>query len=288
MKHTILFCVLTFFSLNTWAQKLTSLERKKIVSELERSYDLDQSTRKKYNQCASEHGAYSATCKIHEKAMVLQDSINQEVVFNILDQYGWLPVKHISVKAGKAFFYVVQHAQLQAQSKYAGKIDSAFDRKEITPVEYAYFVDRLRSKQGRAQLYGTQAATDNLGNSYLYPVENWQLADSLRKKIGAPPLKEFLKTDGARYYDSPRPDFQNNALLIGHIWDANNKGIDKVNVLIGDEVIGQSDENGFFMLQVNKEKSKSITVVLQKEGLKSIRYPIKGEQDFYEIYAQLR
>lgn len=271
----------------TSAQKLARAENKKIVSELERAYDLDQSTRKSYNQCASEHGANSIRCDEFRKSLITQDSLNQKIVFNIIDQYGWLSVKHSSTKANKAFFYVLQHAQVQAQIKYANLVDVAFKRKEITPVEYAFFVDRLKSKQGKAQIYGTQEATDNLGNSYLYPIEDWHLSDSLRKQIGMPTLKEFLKTDHAKYYDSPKPDFNNHAILIGHIWDTSNKGIEKVNVLVDSTVIGQTDSNGFFILQVNKEKGKAITITLQKEGLKQIKYPIKGEQDFYDIYAQL-
>nr|WP_068891099.1 DUF6624 domain-containing protein [Pedobacter panaciterrae] len=288
MKQILVLLALTFFSLTTRAQKLTSPERKKIISELENAFDLDQKTRKNYNQCASEHGANSMDCNEFRKALVIQDSLNQKVVFKVIDQYGWLPVKQISAKANKAFFYVLQHAQLQAQSRYANLVDIAFKRKEITNVEYAYFVDRLRSKQGRAQIYGTQQVTDNLGNNYLYPVEDWHLADSLRKQIGAAPLQEFLKTDNAKYYNSPKPNFKNHAVLIGHIWDINNKGIEKVSILIDSTEIGQTDANGFFILEVNKEKGKSITVTLKKEGLKQIKYPIKGDQDFYDIYAQLR
>jgi hypothetical protein len=276
MKHAIL-CLLAFCSFTVNAQKLTSAEKVTIVSRLEKTYDLDQNTRSDLNKCNAENGPNSV------------DSINQQVVFAILDKYGWLQKRDISEKAGKAFFYVIQHANLVAQSKYAPLIDEANRRNEIAPIEYAYFVDRLRTKQGKAQLYGTQSASDNLGNNYMYPVEDWHLADSLRKIIYAPTMEEeYIKSGQVKYYDSPKIDFSKHAIIIGHIWDNRNKPIDNLNVIIDSRLIGKSDTNGFFLLEIDKLKGKDINITLQKEGFKSINYLIKGSQDFYEVFAQTR
>lgn len=287
MKYTILL-ISTFFYLTMSAQQLPSKEKAKVISDLEKAYDLDQGTRKKFNDCAAEHGANNDACKAFRKTLEAQDSANQQVVFNIFEKYGWIPANRVSKKASKAFFYVLQHAPLEAQARYAHMVDTAFNRKEISPVEYAFFVDRLRSKQGKAQLYGTQTATDNLGNSYLYPVENWPLADSLRVQLGAPPLDEFLKTSGLSYPMLPKTDFRDHAIIIGHIWGTNNKGIDSVKVSIASKYIGASDANGFFLLEIEKNMTDKITLTLVKPGFKIVTYPVDGNKDFHEIFVMLR
>ncbi len=286
LRYTLLF-FFSFLTLAANAQQLSSRERKKLITELEKAYDMDQQVRTAFNKCITDHGG-SDPCMELRRQLERQDSINQEVVFPVLDKYGWIPVRLISKKANSAFFYVLQHAQAAAQIKYASFVDTAFKRKEISPVEYAYFVDRLRSKQGKAQLYGTQTVSDNLGNTYPYPIENWTRADSLRKLIGAEPLDEYLPNSGLRYHHLPKLDFSKYCLLIGHIWTQNNQPADSVKVSIGTEQIGATDANGFFMIAIEKDKAVNAKVTLEKPGFKTSYYPIKGNMDFYDIYAMLR
>ena len=286
MKYAII-GLFTFLSLTMNGQQLTRPERTKIKAELEHAFDLDQAVRKQFNQCVTEHGGAAGSCNELRTKLVAQDSANQQVVFPILDKYGWIPAGLISKKANSAFFYVLQHAEVDAQIKYARWVDTAYKRKEVTPVEYAYFIDRLRSKQGKAQRYGTQTVSDNLGNTYPYPIENWALADSLRKQLGAPPLEEFLKTAGLRYNQPPKIDFSKYSVLIGHIWENGNKPVDSVKVTIGTQQIGISDANGFFMIPIEKSKIVDAKVTLEKPGFKTIHYPIRGNMDFYDIYAML-
>jgi hypothetical protein len=287
MKNAVLYLLL-FCSLAVNEQKFTIEERTLIVSKLEKAFDLDQRTRSEFEQCYSKNGSNDVVCEPYRKKIETQDSVNQQVVFGILDKYGWLQQKEISEKANKAFFYVIQHSSLAAQSKYAALIDTAYKQKEITSTEYAYFVDRLRIKQGKVQIYGTQSATDNLGNKYMYPIGDLHLADSLRKFIGAPPVAEFIRSNEFKFYNAPKTDFSKRAIIIGHIWDTHNKAVDNLQVFVGPKLIGQSDKNGFFILEIDKLKGKDITITLQKVDFKSINYPIKGGQDFYEVYAQIR
>ncbi|RAJ77358.1 hypothetical protein CLV59_107125 [Chitinophaga dinghuensis] len=286
-KQYIILFLFSFLAMASNAQQLSSRDRKMLTAELEKAFDLDQQVRKEFNKCITDHGGANPCTELRQQ-LERQDSINQQVVFPILDKYGWIPVRLISKKANSAFFYVIQHAQVEPQIKYAHLVDTAFKRKEISPVEYAYFVDRLRSKQGKAQLYGTQTVTDNLGNTYPYPIENWTVADSLRKLIGAEPLDEYLPSSGLRYHQLPKLDFSKYCLLIGHIWSQKNQPVDSVKVAIGTEQIGLTDANGFFMIAIEKNKVVGAKLTLEKTGFKNAYYPIKGEMDFYDIYAMLR
>lgn len=79
-----------------------NLHKNQIVAQLEKTYDLDQSTLNAYNSCVAKYGTVTQ-CLTQRSDLVKQDSINQVVVASILDRYGWLPVGTISEKANQDF-----------------------------------------------------------------------------------------------------------------------------------------------------------------------------------------
>ncbi|RYG11019.1 MAG: carboxypeptidase regulatory-like domain-containing protein [Chitinophagaceae bacterium] len=220
-------------------------------------------------------------CKIERTAMNTQDSLNQQVVAEILDKYGWLSKKQISAKANNAFFYVIQHAPLAYQAKYAKLIDVAFKNKEISNAEYAFFVDRFKSKQGMAQIYGTQAEGDNLGNSYLYPIKNWHTVNKSRAQLKLPPL-DLAKTP--EYIRYPKVLEGDSIVLIGHVFDKTNQPIANAQVYLDNLILGQSNEKGLFIIGMKRPAEGSKITVKAKD--KNNTTSIKGLKDFYNIYMQ--
>jgi len=67
--------------------------------------------------------------------------------------------------------------------------------------DYAMLNDRVLMEEGKPQVYGTQikmAATfdgeDMAMQLYLWPVENPDALDSLRRSVGLSPIEEYLRS----------------------------------------------------------------------------------------------
>ena len=58
--------------------------------------------------------------------------------------------------------------------------------------DYALLFDRVLVSDGKPQIYGTQAKLENNKLTF-YPIKDATKADKRRKKIGLPPLAEYLK-----------------------------------------------------------------------------------------------
>jgi len=283
-KGLLFFLLFLKISGNIYSQEFKT-QKTKIVTQLENTYKLDQEVRRTYNACVEKKGMGSEECKEQRKALITQDSLNQIIISSILDKYGWIPEKETSKKANKAFFYVIQHGPLAFQLKYAAQVEQAFKRKQVQPIEYMFFIDRLNSKQGKAQIYGTQSETDNLGNQLLYPIKNWEIVNKLRKKMGISKI-DLSKTP--EYAHFPRILGGDTVVLIGHTYTKENKPIAHAIVLKGSTIIGTSNEMGLFIINIRKkpEEEVPIKILANENDLKGITQIIKGKRDFYDIYAQ--
>lgn len=127
------------------------------------------------------------------------DSLNQATVFGILDKEGW--PYHLSEKANRAIWIVIDHSDLAYRSKYLGLVKEKAEEGVLDKTDYAILNDRVRMEEGKPQIYGTQikmAATivdDDIAMQLcLWPVKNPAALDSLRSTVGLSPIKEYLKT----------------------------------------------------------------------------------------------
>ena len=124
------------------------------------------------------------------------DSLNQTMVFGILDNDGWP-----SDKANRAIWIVIDHSDLTSRSKYLSFVRAKADEGILDKSDYAMLNDRVLMEEGKPQVYGTQikmAATfdgeDMAMQLYLWPVENPDALDSLRRSVGLSPIEEYLRS----------------------------------------------------------------------------------------------
>ena len=129
------------------------------------------------------------------------DSLNQVTVFGILDKEGW--PSHLSDKANRAIWIVIDHSNLAYRSKYLGLVKEKAEHGVLDKTDYAILNDRVLMEEGKPQIYGTQikmAATivdDEITMQFfLWPVENSTALDSLRNTVGLSAIEEYLKTSG--------------------------------------------------------------------------------------------
>lgn len=118
--------------------------------------------------------------------MIRIDSENQEEINSILQKYGWIQKSKIGEKASESIFYVIQHSPAEIIEKYYPQLESLAIINEASRIHSAMMKDRLLMMKGRKQIYGTQASTLLYANGILaiWPIENPEIVDSLRKEIG--------------------------------------------------------------------------------------------------------
>ena len=163
---------------------------------LEDVYDNDQAARE-WTKGMSSLSADEIVAYTTEMERV--DSLNRATVFGILDKEGW--PYHLSEKANRAIWIVIDHSDLAYRSKYLGLVKEKAEEGVLDKTDYAILNDRVLMEEGKPQIYGTQikmAATivdDDIAMQLcLWPVENPAALDSLRSTVGLSPIEEYLKT----------------------------------------------------------------------------------------------
>ncbi len=171
----------------TSQQKTLNMKNKKdIINKILKMAEKEQSLRMKYLKTNSEE----------DFQMVKDvDKINREEFKKIFKEIGY-----ISSKYGKdvqlAAFLIVQHMPKDDTSfmkQYLSLMKD--DLKNINPLNYAQLVDRVRTYEGKNQLYGTQFTSieGKKGTYKLHKIYNSKGVDRRRKEIGLETLKEYLE-----------------------------------------------------------------------------------------------
>ena len=122
------------------------------------------------------------------------DSANQASVSNILDTYGW--PTGLSDAANKAIFLVIDHSDLKTMNKYIGLFRDAVEKGYIQMNDLVTMEDRMLMNEGKPQKYGTQAYSlveDGNTVTYIWPVEDPDKLDALRKSVGLIPIGAYLE-----------------------------------------------------------------------------------------------
>lgn len=192
-----------FLSLAGFALAVTSCSRYNSV--LEDVYDRDQAVRQWVLDISNLSADEVLACNAQ---MAATDSVNQGTVSEILDREGW--PSHLSEKANKALWIVIDHADIEFQRKYLSMVQAQAERGVVSASDYAVLQDRVLMHEGKPQRYGTQIKMSTVfvgdtleTNAYaLWPVEDADKLDSLRNRVGLPPIDAFIeeteKTLGAK------------------------------------------------------------------------------------------
>ena len=122
------------------------------------------------------------------------DSTNLVSVSHILDTYGW--PSGLSDEANEAIFLVIDHSDLKTMNKYIGLFRDAVEKGYLSMNDFVTMEDRMLMNAGKPQKYGTQAYSlveDGKTVIYIWPVEDPDKLDALRKSVGLMPIGEYLE-----------------------------------------------------------------------------------------------
>lgn len=132
--------------------------------------------------------------------MIEVDRDNTAWLKEVVERHGWPGEALVGNDGAFAAWLLVQHADLDLafQKKCLGLLEKAVEKNDASPRELAYLTDRVRVAEKKPQVYGTQFELVD-GKLRPKPIEDEQHVDDRRKKVGLPPLAEYLKSAEAAY-----------------------------------------------------------------------------------------
>lgn len=121
---------------------------------------------------------------------------HQPMLEKILRQYGYPGVRQVGEKSAGNFWLLVQHADAHPdfQRRVLQLMLPEVQRKNVSPVNYAYLIDRVAVNAGQPEEYGTQVAYEGpgLGKAVPKSLRDPAHVNQRRAAIGMEPLENYL------------------------------------------------------------------------------------------------
>ncbi len=134
-----------------------------------------------------------STDPLHQERMRKIDAENTARLKVIVHEFGWPTHSLAGVDGANAAWLLVQHTMdFEFQENCCSLMGAAVVRKEASPVDLAFLIDRIRIHSGQPQIYGTQLHRVE-GALRPFPIENEAGVDDRRKALGLSSLSEYIK-----------------------------------------------------------------------------------------------
>jgi hypothetical protein len=121
---------------------------------------------------------------------------HQPILEKILQQYGYPGIRQVGEKSAGNFWLLVQHADahLDFQRRVLKLMLPEVQRKNASPVNYAYLIDRVAVNTGQPEEYGTQVefTGPGLGKAVPRSLRDPAQVNQRRAAIGMEPLEKYL------------------------------------------------------------------------------------------------
>lgn len=120
------------------------------------------------------------------------DEANQTLLYSIIQCCGTDKIVWAGDDATQAAFLIAQHAPLEFQLEFVSLFESWSKEGIIAPSTFVLMVDRMRLRQGKTQLYGSQVITDDSGISKLSPLDDLDKVRARRDSLYMEPLDDYV------------------------------------------------------------------------------------------------
>ena len=120
---------------------------------------------------------------------------NAKRLDQIVAEHGWPGKSKVGDEAAHAAWLILQHAVAhpELQRKCFPMLVEQVNAGEIPPTDMAMLEDRIRCFEGRPQRFATQFDWDEKKQMSPLPLDDIQLVEERRKKIGLRPLTEEVE-----------------------------------------------------------------------------------------------
>lgn len=188
--------VFIFNAINVTAQ---STFNKELAARLDTIYQQDQGSRTKLDSLQKKFGWESEQVQSLLPSMMTQDSFNLIEIKKIIDTYGWLGPDEVGTRGASTIFLVIQHADSLTQVTYFPIMQQAVKKGKAKPQDLALLEDRILTKQGKEQVYGSQVRINEAGKFEFFPIKDERNVNKRRATVGLGPLEEYAKYFNINY-----------------------------------------------------------------------------------------
>jgi hypothetical protein len=146
-------------------------------------------------------GDFQTNPSVLQKIVDEIDLPNTDRMKQIVARYGWPGKSLVGDDGASAAWLLVQHSEdLSFMQQCLALMEAAAAKGEVSPRDVALLTDRVRWRQGKPQVYGTQFTQSSAGGDFApHPIEDETHVDERRKSVGLPPMAEQEKTLRATY-----------------------------------------------------------------------------------------
>lgn len=132
--------------------------------------------------------------------MIEADAQNTMWLDQVIEQHGWPAISLVGEDGAQAAWLMAQHSpSIVFQKKCLALLEKAVQEKEATIINFAYLTDRIRTIEGKLQIYGTQGRDNEAGMIVPLPIEDEEHVDERRKAIGLEPIADYFKSMNESY-----------------------------------------------------------------------------------------
>ena len=126
----------------------------------------------------------------------------------ILDEFGWPTQSMVGKDGARAAWLLAMHADhdTKFQRRCLDLMRAALKHDEVSALHVAYLTDRVRTRERKPQVYGTQSGVID-GVRMYFPIEDLEHVDERRAEVGLPPLGEYRELPNSLVvkWGGPRP-----------------------------------------------------------------------------------
>lgn len=168
--------------------------------EIANIYFEDQAPKLASDNIMHRYGMPSRQMDSINRVIANVDSINMLRLEKIFNKYGWTNKQLVGLEGSDRAFIIILHAPLIYQKKYFEMIKTAVNNGDLEKNALAYLTDKILTKEGKKQLYGTQLKYSYETKSYEFkPIEDEKNVNERRKEVGLGPIEEYAKNFGFEY-----------------------------------------------------------------------------------------
>ena len=108
----------------------------------------------------------------------------------IIAKHGWPGRSLVGDDGSHAAWLLVQHADSGFMAQCLPLMKRAVAAGQASGKDYVYLLDRVRMREGKPQVYGTQFTIAADGQLVLHPIEDAEHVEERRRMVGLPSLAE--------------------------------------------------------------------------------------------------
>lgn len=123
------------------------------------------------------------------------DQKNTNKLKLIIKKVGWPGISLVGKRGAQGAWLIAQHAvhDPDFQKKCLNLLLKGVNEGEVERKHWAYLLDRIRVREGKKQIYGTQFKGDKDGNQSPYPIIDPSNLNQRRAEVGLESFAEYKR-----------------------------------------------------------------------------------------------